>query len=159
MVVDDSYKGFRSFLKARSKTVTSLAVVEGLALAMDFFESVPVADADPKDGDGLIFYSQIVNRGRGSPFEVGLIRTFRKKNGGVARLRLTFNYPWVEVLLHRGLQERLKSGPVGERLCWKREDLQAFREFVFHHPAVETVSLMEPRSVHLRLEPQWGAHG
>lgn len=160
MVIDEAYKGFRSFLKDRGKTVTNLGVVEGISLAIEFFRDVPMQDANEKDGDGLIFYYAIVNRGRGSPYEVGMIRTFRKVNGGVARLRLTFNYSWVEALLTRGLQERLKpASSVGDRYCWKRDELPKFEQFIRSHPVIETVSAMTARSVHLRLEPQWGTFG
>lgn len=160
MKIDDSYKAFRSFLKQKGKTVGALSISEGLSAAAEFFGSARMDDAAEDDGDGLIFYYAIVNRGRGSPFEVGVIRTFRKTSGGVARLRLTFNYPWVEVLIHKGLQEKLKPAvPEGTKFCWQRQDLPQFEQFMLHHPVVETVETIEPRSVNLKLEPQWGAHG
>lgn len=160
MNVDDSRAGFRTFLKRKGMKLTELSIADGIRLAIEFFRDVRMDDAQEGDGDGLIFYYAHTNRGGRSPYEVGMIRTFRKQGGGLARLRLTFNYPWTEVIIHRGLQQRLlPQSPEGSRFCWNRDDLEKFEHFALGHAVTQTVITMPSTSVHLRFEPLWGPFG
>ncbi len=161
MRAEDSYKAFRSVLKERGLTQKTLTLDDAIELMTSFYKNEPAENAAEKDGDGLAFYYVHVHRGSSSPFEVGMMRLFRRNDipepANGSRLRLSFNYPWWETVIASGLIERLKpAAPEGNRFCWSPDGVNELLAHIREHETFLTARQIPHRSVTVKYEPIWG---
>lgn len=158
MKIEDSYIEFRRRLKAAGKKVTGLMPGEGFDIFQQFYECERATDAQPEQGDGLAAYFGM-SRDGGAVFEVGMVRSFRKSgvpaHEANARLRLSFSYPFVETVIHGGL-DKLPGWPEGNKFCWTPSDQAALRSFISSSAQIQAVLKQPPRAAKLRFENLWG---
>ena len=121
MKIDDSSKLFKQFIKYKNKKLADLLPCDGVELFKEFYRDYRFEDAQTDKGDGLACYYGL-SRDGGLKFEVGMVRVFRiidqPHAGANRRLRLSFVYPFVETIVHTGL-DKVKGSPEGNKLGQK----------------------------------------
>jgi len=158
MKIEDSYTEFRRKLRTAGKKVTGLLPSEGFDLFQQFYESERAIDAQTEQGDGLAAYFGM-SRDGGMVYEVGMIRSFRRSgvpaHEANARLRLSFSYPFVDTVIHGGL-DNMPGWPEGNKFCWMPGDQTELNSFISSSGPIQAVLTRPPRATKLRLENLWG---
>src|SRR5690348_17179448 len=92
----DAERRLRATMRAQGLTLKRLMIGPAVDLMTDFYDRYVCADAEGRDGDGLVFAHALMTRER-TFFEVSLARLFRAPScefafARMCRLRLTLNY-------------------------------------------------------------------
>ena len=162
MTPEESYSAFRAFLKARKRTLKSLTVPDACDFMFDFYREVRPTGTSPKSGDGMAFTYDIVQRQRGSPFELKLVRLFATSDEklaiGGSRLRLSLGYSWLDVVSWFN-QSGLERPPPNCYYAWDQDSARALLDELRSHRVYQVLKDHGPRSVELRHEPIWDLEG
>lgn len=139
MLIVDAEEEFRSLAQTRGVSLSSASPREVFAVVFEFWDQFRAQDAQALDenGDGLLFQWGIRPTAPDfweSCFYLDLTRQFILDAGedgdAFSQLRCEFQYqPMPE----------LRAVAEGNRWCWQPQDLAAFMDFVFSHPALSAV--------------------
>ena len=145
----------RAMVRAQNLTLNRLTLEPTVNLMTEFFDRYPCADAQGNDGDGLALANILIQRDRGTFFEVSLFRMFRAESCGTAlpgcRLRLTLHYSPATYW-----PQKDKLGTASDKYCWSRQNLEAFKNEIKSSPLYSEMGGLQPLSAKIAAEPEWG---
>jgi hypothetical protein len=158
MTPEDSYAIFRSYLKARERTLRSLTMPDAAALMFQFYTEVRPTGTSPKIRDGIGFAYGITHRRHGSPYELSLVRLFTTSDDSPgpngSRLRLSLGYNWLGAVSWFNQPDRgLPHG--NSRYAWDSASAMSLLDELRSHVVYQVLEQRVPRSVELRHEPKW----
>jgi len=146
----------RAMMRAQDLSLKRLTLDPAVDLMAEFFDRYPCADAQGNDGDGLAFANILMQRDRGTFFEVSLFRMFRAESCGAAlpgcRLRLTLHY---SSATYWALKERFGAAS-DDKYCWSRQNLEAFKNEIKSSRLFSEMAGLRPLSAKIAAEPVWG---
>lgn len=82
MLSEETQKSLRQFLKSSGQTLKNLSASDVLEVATDFWLATNVEGVRPENGDGLVAYFELMNRGRGILYEFGVNRIMTPASEG-----------------------------------------------------------------------------
>lgn len=150
-----SEKDLRALLRLHKQTLKSMLLPQALGLMAGYYRDTDYTVASPGD-DALVVYKDITNRGRGTRFEIGIIRLFCLDNAGTGasmepqaalRLRLRLCYKFdMEIITE------LMSEDFWSYHCWSVQDMPALLTQVMATPAYQLLQGNLPAEVNINLE-------
>jgi|GEM_PF-1668282 len=150
-----SEKDLRALLRHNKQTLKGLLLPQALGLMAGYYQDTQYAVASPDD-DALIVYKDITNRGRGTRFEIGIIRLFCLDNAvagastepqAALRLRLRLCYKFdMEIITE------LMSEDFWSYHCWSVQGMAALLAQVMATPAFQLLQGNVPAEVNINLE-------
>lgn len=127
---------------------------QALSLMSAYYQDVRDYDVIPAEGDGLVVYDDITNRGRGTRFEIGIVRLFclpkDKASTGrrpALRLRLRLCYKFDMDVATGILPEDTWSYH-----CWSTADVAGVLEKLANETAYQVLRDKMPAEVNISLE-------
>ncbi|PXX36834.1 hypothetical protein [Undibacterium pigrum] len=148
-----SEKDLRTLLRLNKQTLKGMLLPQALGLMAGYYQDTHYDVASPGD-DALIVYKDITNRGRGTRFEIGIIRLFCMPDTGAGvepqaalrlRLRLCYRFD-MEIITE------LMSEDFWSYQCWSVQDLPALLQKVLATPAYQLLQGNLPAEVNINLE-------
>lgn len=131
MLVEESEKSLRAFVKSSGSLLKQLCAEDVLRLGVQHWLATQVDGARPETGDGLVAYFEMIDRGRGLHFEFGLNRIMTRVPDGEN------HRPWIpahKLRLSMGFKATLEifqlNPLVRSVACWSKDDASAFLEAV-----------------------------
>lgn len=138
---DATEKLLRQFLKGSAKPLKSLTAPDLLHLACEFWLSTTPDNLRQENGDGIVVYFELTNRGKGTLYEFGVNRIMcpsvdtEQYSAWVLAYKLRFLLgfkPTLEVF-------QLKP-PVVTFTCWEKANSSALVEAVRNSPQFQLVT-------------------
>lgn len=148
-----SEKDLRALLRLNKQTLKGMLLPQALSLMAGYYQDTRYDVASPDD-DALIVYKDITNRGRGTRFEIGIVRLFCLADAGAGaepqaalrlRLRLCYRFD-MEIITE------LMSEDFWSYHCWSAQDLPALLAKVLATPAYQLLQGNLPAEVNINLE-------
>ena len=148
-----SEKDLRALLRRNKQTLKGMLMPQALSLMAGYYQDAQYAVASPDD-DALIVYKDITNRGRGTRFEIGIIRLFCLPDAGAGmepqaalrlRLRLCYRFD-MEIITE------LMSEDFWSYHCWSVQGMAALLAQVMATPAFQLLQGNVPAEVNINLE-------
>ncbi|MFZ6746042.1 hypothetical protein ACO0LC_22685 [Undibacterium sp. JH2W] len=149
-----SEKELRTLLRANKQTLKTMTLPQALRLMAAFYQDARDYDVVQAEGDGLVVYDDITNRGRGTRFEIGIVRLFCLPHNEAAtgpqpalRLRLRLCYK-----LDMGIVTELMAEDTWSYDCWSVQDMARVLQSVEKGPAYQLLHDRIPAEVNINLE-------
>ncbi|MFZ6872302.1 hypothetical protein ACO0LF_09575 [Undibacterium sp. Di27W] len=147
-----SEKELRALLRANKQTLKAMTLPQALRLMAAFYQDARDYDVIQAEGDGLVVYEDITNRGGGTRFEIGIVRLFclphdQAATGPQPALRLRLCYK-----LDMGIVTELMAEDTWSYDCWSVPDMARLLESVEKEPAYRLLHDTIPAEVNINLE-------
>ncbi|MFZ6735822.1 hypothetical protein ACO0LG_28130 [Undibacterium sp. Ji42W] len=147
-------KDLRALIRANKQTLKGMMLPQALDLMSAYYQNARDYDVTPDEGDALVVYDDITNRGRGTRFEVGIARLFclptKKSSTGpqpALRLRLRLCYKFDMDVATGILPEDTWS-----HYCWSPADMASVLEQLSNETAYQVLKDKVPAEVNISLE-------
>ncbi|MFZ6780697.1 hypothetical protein ACO0LD_28020 [Undibacterium sp. Ji83W] len=147
-------KDLRALLRANKQTLKGMMLPQALSLMSTYYQDVRDYDVIPAEGDGLVVYDDITNRGRGTRFEIGIVRLFCLPSDKAStepqpalRLRLRLCYKFDMDVATGILPEDTWSYH-----CWSITGVADMLEKLTHETAYQVLRDKVPAEVNISLE-------
>ncbi|BBB69079.1 hypothetical protein UNDYM_4826 [Undibacterium sp. YM2] len=149
-----SEKDLRALLRANKQTLKAMKLPQALNLMSAYYQDVRDYDVIAAEGDGLVVYDDITNRGRGTRFEIGIVRLFCLPSDKAStepqpalRLRLRLCYKFDMDIATSVLAEDTWSYH-----CWSVADLARVLDKLADETAYQVLQDKQPAEVNISLE-------
>ncbi len=149
-----SEKDLRALLRLNKQTLKGMMLPQALSLMTAYYQDMRDYDVIDTEGDGLVVYDDITNRGRGTRFEVGIVRLFclpvDKTGTGpqpALRLRLRLCYKFDMDVATGILPEETWSYH-----CWSITDVTDMLKKMRNETAYQVLCNKLPAEVNISLE-------
>jgi len=149
-----SEKDLRALLRANKQTLKGMLLPQALELMTTYYQNAQDYGVIPVEGDGLVVYDDITNRGRGTRFEIGIVRLFclpSDKPGTepqpALRLRLRLCYKFDMEVATGILPEDTWS-----YYCWSVAGVPGMLEKLRNETAYQVLCNKLPAEVNISLE-------
>lgn len=161
MLATELEKSLRRFLRTKDKQLKSLNAKDVLLLASEHWMTESVDDVRPSQGDGLVAYFELVNRGRGTLYEFGVNRILRYPEDEAAcfgsweachKLRLSIGYTATQEIF------QLKS-PIVIFDCWEKQEVSSFLSAVESSPSFQAILPLAQRASSINFSEISGPRG
>lgn len=147
-------KDLRSLLRANKQTLKGMMLPQALSLMSAYYQDVSDYDVITTEGDGLVVYDDITNRGRGTRFEIGIVRLFCLPSDKAStelqpalRLRLRLCYKFDMDVATGILPEDTWS-----HYCWSPAGITTVLEKLGKETAYQVLQGKVPAEVNISLE-------
>jgi hypothetical protein len=148
MLATELEKSLRQSLRFAGQQLKDLHAPDALRFATEHWQSTEVDGLRPTQGDGLVAYFELVNRGRGSVLEFGINRILRFPPidganfwewvpGYKLRLSIAYKPP---------LEFFQLNTPKSAVDCWNKVDVLTFIDELKSLPLFKLVNQLEPHS-------------
>ncbi|WP_426336472.1 hypothetical protein ACN9MY_28340 [Pseudoduganella sp. R-31] len=151
MLATELEKSLRQSLRSAGRQLKDFHAPDVLRFATEHWQSTEVDGLRPTQGDGLVGYFELVNRGRGAALEFGINRILRFPPIDGAnfwewvpgyKLRLSISYkPPLEFFQ--------LNAPKSVVDCWNKIDVEIFIDELKSLPLFELVNQLEPDSANI----------
>lgn len=148
MLATELEKSLRQSLRSAGQHLKDLQAPDALRFATAHWQSTKVDGLRPTQGDGLVAYFELMNRGRGSVLEFGINRILRFQPIDGAnfwewvpgyKLRLSISY-------RPPLEFFQLNAPKSVVDCWNKVDVLTFIDELKSMPLFKLVNQLEPHS-------------
>jgi hypothetical protein len=160
MRAEDTEKSLRQLLRSKGRVLKTLSAPEALQFATEHWLATQIEGVRLRNGDGLVAYFEVLNRGRATLFEFGVSRIMTMLGADnvyvpwlpAYKLRLSVGFkPTLEVL---------QLGPVACTFtCWSKSAVGSFLDEVRASAAFQLVAGYEQHSSGISLSEcgaPWG---
>ncbi|MFZ6643035.1 hypothetical protein ACO0LL_25165 [Undibacterium sp. TC4M20W] len=149
-----SEKDLRALLRANKQTLKGMKLPQALNLMSAYYQDVSDYDVIAAEGDGMVVYDDITNRGRGTRFEIGIVRLFCLPSDKAStepqpalRLRLRLCYKFDMDIATSVLAEDTWS-----YYCWSVTGLAGMLDKLKGETAYQVLQDKQPAEVNISLE-------
>lgn len=161
MLATDLEKSLRKFIRSGGRVLKDLSAPDVLQLAVEHWRSTAVDGLRSVQGDGLVAYFELLDRGRGTVVEFGVNRILRMPPLDEAKF-----WEWApghKLCLFFACKPPLEffqlTAPLAVVDCWDKSEAQRFIEAVQSLPLFHVVAPLVQHSSGINLSECSGPHG
>jgi hypothetical protein len=127
MRAEDTEKSLRLFLKSKGRDLKTFSAHDVLLFGTEHWLTTQIDGLRPENGDGLVAYFEVLNRGRGTLFEFGLNRIMTVQADGAAYVPWLPAYKLRLSVAFKATLEVFQLGPVTCAFtCWSKDAVGEF---------------------------------